>query len=343
MLRELPQKESSLSPEGGGFLDEALFKAPFSTDALKNIISKIPLQRDVVFPAKIPGIHIDVLRTDLIDPQISGNKLFKLWGHLHAFDRSNAQNSILASFGGAYSNHLHALAAAGRRLSYPTIGFIRGEQPKKPSATLSDLQNMGMTLVFLDRASYRRKHEPAFQQDLEQRYLAERSVYWLPEGGGGERGLAGVATLGQFIAGKNYSHVVHACGTGTTLAGLISGFSSFSCSSENVVVPKLLGISALRANRSIIDNVIHLLRTVGCRTKRISWSVSNQYHHGGFAKLSADLSAFMDKFNEETAIPSDRVYTGKVFYAVAKMLADGCFAGGSRILVVHSGGLQGNR
>lgn len=289
-------------------------------------------------------VQVDIFRADLIDKQLGGNKLFKLWGHLHRYYRDFGHDSPLASFGGAYSNHLYALAALGQRLGLNTIGFVRGQAPRTPSPTLKDLKAMGMSLRFLDRQKYREKSDPGFLDVLVKQHKISGPVMWIPEGGGGTEGLLGMKVLGECLSQLEYNYIVHACGTGTSLAGLIEGLRLGQKLKKGHLATstKVFGVSALRSHDSTIRQISGLIREQSDRAN-VSWALSNQYHHGGFAKISAELQSFIANFTEQTAIPLDRVYTGKVLFAVSDMLKNGIFEQGTRVLVIHSGGLQGNR
>lgn len=348
-MRKLPEAKSAISPSSGRFLEQVLAGDLSSIDSLRAIVQSIPIQSLSWSPAKAINVNVDVLRADLLHPKLGGNKLFKLWGHLQAYKSEISQSNKaigsgapnLVSFGGAYSNHLYALAAIGEVLEVSTVGVIRGERPRTPSATLQDIEAMGMRLVFLDRQRYRQKDSSTVRSFLQDQHNICARSFWIPEGGAGQRGRLGCEYLGRLISDDhNYTHVVHACGTATSLAGLMRG----CLASASKRPPSWLGISALRSDRQLVDTIRAATEEYrGVSSQRLKWSLTNQYHEGGFAKVSTALTGFMQDFHEETAIPIDRVYNGKVFYALADMLRRSVFEQGSRVLVIHSGGLQGNR
>ncbi|HEX2608769.1 MAG TPA: pyridoxal-phosphate dependent enzyme [Flavisolibacter sp.] len=263
---------------------------------------------------------IDVLRLDRIDPVISGNKWFKLKGYLaQAF--ATGKKGIL-TFGGAYSNHLLATASACNRAGLKSIGIIRGERPAVLSPTLQQAQSYGMQIHFISRAEYAEKKLPAA--------LIEDADYLrVPEGGYGVPGMEGAKDI---LAGTNresYTHILAAIGTGTMLAGLAAA-----------ALPnqEVWGVNVLKNHRSHREDINELLKG----EEHAPFQIIESYHFGGYAKHTAELIRFMNDWYRQTGIPSDFVYTGKLFFAVADLLATQQLPGNSRLLVVHSGGLQGN-
>lgn len=335
MSKEKGARSSPLSR----FIDTGLLKPPYSDQALRKLIRSTPIQAVSYLASNGVKFELDVLRTDLIDLKLGGNKLFKLWGYASDIGDLDVKPDFIASFGGAYSNHLYALAALGEKLDLSTIGFVRGEKPKRFSSTLRDVQSMGMKLYFISRASYGQITDPSFKHELVRQHSLAGSIYWIPEGGRGLLGMAGCEVLGSVLSGLGYTHIVHACGTGTTLAGLCRGADKAQKDRENSQT-SFVGISALRSNSSTVREIMQYTDNL---TNPVNWLISNQFHHGGFAKLSDELDSFMHIFYEQTAIPIDRVYTGKMFYALSQMYSANFFKKGSRILAIHSGGTQGNR
>ena len=263
---------------------------------------------------------VDVLRLDLIHPVISGNKWFKLKGYLEEASRLG-KNHIL-SFGGAYSNHIVATAAAAQSKGFSSTGLIRGEEPANLSPTLMDAKDYGMRLVFISRDDYSKKLIP-------DEIISEPGTYVVPEGGYGPIGASGAAEIALLTKMSNYTHVVAATGTGTMLAGLIMA-------SKNIQV---VGIPILKNLGTLPAEINRLLPTA----LQDQYQIINGYQFGGYAKYSSALIRFMNNWYSETGIPSDFVYTGKVFFAVDDMVRQNFFPAESRVLVIHSGGLQGNR
>ena len=272
------------------------------------------------------NIGVDVLRLDLLHPVVSGNKWFKLKGHLHQALLS--PNPTILTFGGAWSNHLVATAFAAKQLGLPAIGIIRGERAPKLSATLEDATSYGMSLVFISREEYARNEQPEFLRELAKSYPG---VYIIPEGGGGEAGILGCEDILKGINNKKYTHILCAIGTGTTFLGLVRA----STRDQQVIgVPVLKGFDTLEAIDK--DNILGPELRVRCR-------LLPDFHFGGYARHPQQLLDFMNRFYREKGIPSDIVYTGKLFYALEQGLSQSLFPTHSRLLVIHSGGLQGNQ
>lgn len=275
------------------------------------------------------GVELAVLRLDLIDPLISGNKWFKLAPHLRAARMSGAQGLI--SLGGAHSNHLHALAAAGRRFDFPTVGLLRGTPQDTP--TVRDLQRFGMHLHWLGYGGYRARHLPGFWQPWRERYA---NLYPVPEGGGGLPGALGCAELVKHInqhlpalGWSDYDALWLAVGTGTTLAGLLIGEAG---------AHPVYGAMAVPANHGVAEQVKTLLAQAGVAARG--------YHlldacRGGFAAVDAQLLAFIEQNERATQLPLEPVYTAKALIALRQHVEAGYFARGCRVVFLHTGGLQG--
>jgi 1-aminocyclopropane-1-carboxylate deaminase len=268
-------------------------------------------------------LELWIKRDDLLHPIISGNKWRKLKYSLnHAL---NMGANTIISMGGAYSNHLHALAYTGKLLGLKTIGLIRGEPAEKLTPSLLDMQAWGMELRFVSRSDYRvlrqYKHWDALP-DL------TAGQYWLPEGGAQTLALQGVAELVQEID-ISYDTLCVACGTGATLAGLVNAVP------DNVSV---LGFAALKNAGFLTADVNALLAR-----PHANWQINLDYHFGGFAKTNAELLAFMDEFEARTQIPLEPVYTAKMLYGIYDLIEKQAFQPKQRIIALHTGGLQGKR
>jgi 1-aminocyclopropane-1-carboxylate deaminase len=268
-------------------------------------------------------IKAAVLRLDKIDPVISGNKWFKLRYYLE--DAKNKRKKNIITFGGAWSNHILATAAACNKEGLHCTGIIRGEQPVEFSPTLLQAKAWGMELVFVSRSDYRDHFIPEGMLDPES--------YVIKEGGYGEPGARGASTILQCCQEK-YTHYCCAAGTGTMTAGLINALSP---------AQKLISISVMKNNREL-ENKISALLTRKNQDPNISpqWQVFHDYHFDGYAKYQPGLLQFMNDFYRQSSIPTDFVYTGKLFYAIADLIQKDFFEAGSNILLIHSGGLQGN-
>lgn len=256
-------------------------------------------------------IHVDVLRLDKIHPEISGNKWFKLRYYLEEA-RLKGKTNIL-TYGGPWSNHLLATAAACKLYGFNCKGIIRGEKPAIASEVLSRIEALGMELVFVPRTGYRSGQVPAA--------LNDPGNYIIAEGGYGELGSKGASTISDYIQDHHYSFICCAAGTGTMAAGL--GRSGH-----------VVAISVLKNNLDLEEKI----RALG--TGNVS--VIHDYHFGGYAKYTEELTRFMNLIFEQTLIPTDFVYTAKLFFAVSDLAVKDNFAPGSRLLLIHSGGLIGN-
>ncbi len=268
-------------------------------------------------------VLVDVLRLDLIHPIVSGNKWFKLKEYLK--DAKDKSKKVLVTFGGAYSNHIVATAAAAQLQGFKSIGIIRGERPSVLSHTLSSAKDYGMDLFFVSREDYRRKTIPG---EILNKYSSEE-LYLIPEGGYGEKGTLGAADILLQNDTSFYSHIITAVGTGTTLSGITMSALPFQ---------KTIGISVLKNNFSLQQEIETLLPV----EKHESFQLLHGYHFGGYAKYTEQLFRFMNQLYSKTAIPTDFVYTAKTFYAVIDLIANGNFTINDKILIVHTGGLQGN-
>lgn len=267
------------------------------------------------------NISLSVLRLDKIHPQVSGNKLYKL----HFFlEKALASSKRILTFGGAYSNHLSATAFACHANKISCIGIVRGEKPAMLSHTLAYCLSLGMELIFLSREKYFRKDEPYFEDNLLEKYP---DYIIIPEGGFAHDGMKGAALIPALYKSDDYTHICCAVGTATTLAGLIS-----SSEKENIT-----GFSVLKNFNDLEERLKILLN---CPTK--NYSIISNYHFGGYAKRNEELINFMNRFYNETGIPTDFVYTGKMLYGTIDLINKNYFENGSKILCIHTGGLQGN-
>jgi len=266
------------------------------------------------------NIQLDVLRLDKIHPVVSGNKWFKLKYYLQqAIDGNYAG---IATFGGAFSNHILAAAYACNTLGIKCTGFIRGEMPQQYSQTLLDAQALNMQLEFVSRAAF---------ADKDVIMQAYPGLFFIPEGGYGKIGARGAAEILQLVPDLSaYDHIVCAAGTGTMLAGI-----------TNAALPhqQCIGISVLKNNLSLEKEMLALVEKQAAGLVRIV----HDYHFGGYAKYKQQLIDFMNTIWLEHILPLDFVYTAKAFYAVLDMAGQHYFPNTSKILFVHSGGLQGNR
>ena len=270
------------------------------------------------------GITLYIKRDDLLHPEFGGNKWRKL-----KYNLINAQNNnyhTLLTFGGAYSNHIYATAAAGKHFGFKTISFIRGEEHTPLNETLSFAKNCGMQLHYINRKQYKEKDSHEFLQTLKNKFA---EAYILPEGGSNSLALKGCAeTINEIDI--NFDLICSACGTGATLAGYISALNSKQSA---------LGFAVLKGD-FLTNEVSSFLKD---KRDLPYWEINNDFHFGGYAKINADLINFMKNFEEEYKIPLDAIYNGKMFYGLFELIKTGRFKPNSTIIAVHSGGLQGNK
>ena len=285
-------------------------------------LTKAKVQKLSLESFNFPEIEADVLRLDAIDEVISGNKWFKLKWHLIQAFENDAKG--IATFGGAYSNHLVATAAACQRIGFPCVGFIRGEPSYSPSTSIVQMKALGMQLEYINRQSYKSKEE---LQLLWTKNYPE--YYWVPEGGAGIQGVKGGMEIMELLPENNYSRVFCAIGTGTTMAGLLESSTNHQL---------ICGVPVLKWSEAEMNSLTFLQETA-----KQNFKLYPGYHEGGYAKWNKNLIDFMNRLFSETGIPTDFVYTGKLFKAVLDLMRKGEIKSGEKIMLVHSGGLQGNR
>ncbi|MEN9655396.1 MAG: 1-aminocyclopropane-carboxylate deaminase [Bacteroidota bacterium] len=267
------------------------------------------------------GISLVIKREDLIHPFVSGNKFRKLKYNLLQAKAEN--HTTLLTFGGAYSNHIAAVAYAGKENGFQTIGIIRGDELADKIAsnpTLKFAQECGMQFEFVSREAYRLKTEAAFLEQLEEQY---GSFYLVPEGGTNAFAIKGCE---EILTNEDtvFDYIGCAIGTGGTISGIINSALSHQ---------KVLGFPALKGEflQDEIRNFVH----------NDNWELITDYHFGGYAKVNDELIAFINWFFEQTQIPLDPVYTGKMVFGIFDLITKNYFPENSKILLIHTGGLQG--
>ncbi len=278
--------------------------------------------------AEISGVHLIVKRDDLLnlqaDDPFCGNKWRKLkYNLLHA---SRLGCKQLLTFGGAYSNHIAAVASAGSHFDFKTIGIIRGERHPKLNPTLAFAHSCGMHLHYLDRASFRNKTSPTVIADLRRRY---GDFYLIPEGGTNELAIQGCSELIRELELQLPvlpDVICLSCGTGGTLAGVISGLNGRN---------RAIGFSALKG--SFLREAVEAMLP----TSFSNWQIDTEYHFGGYAKFTDRLIHFINDFYGKYQFRLDPIYTGKLFFGLFDLINCGFFQPGTTVLAVHTGGLQG--
>ena len=263
------------------------------------------------------GISVGVLRLDLIHPIISGNKLFKLKYYL---EKAQKEQKAVMTHGGPFSNHLAATAYYCKLLNIKCRGIVRGEHEIPLSATLQQCEQHGMHLEFVDRSIYSK-----LSNDL----IESATEVIIPEGGFGALGMKGAAEIMQHQVLDNATHLAVSVGSATTLAGLLLG------NKKNM---ELIAVPAIKNMQDIPERLEKILE----RKDFVMPTIFNEYHFGGFAKIDAKLISFMNQFYTEHKIPTDRIYTSKLLFTIRKKIEEGYFQEGSKIIAIHTGGLQGN-
>lgn len=271
-------------------------------------------------------VRLFIKREDIIHPHVSGNKWRKLKYNL--VEAKSLGHDTLLTFGGAYSNHIYATAAAAKEAGFKSIGIIRGDELKsKPrNKTLLFAEKNGMQLEFVDRMRYREKNSDGMVRQLNQKY---NSPYIIPEGGTNMLAIKGCEEI-ITSEDRHFDFVCCSVGTGGTMSGVICGMQGHG---------KLLGFSALKGN-FLTDEITSLLNQYDPSFPE-NWEVIVDYHHGGYAKTSESLVEFISDFEKKIKILLDPIYTGKMLYGIFDMVRKGCFLAGTKILVIHTGGLQG--
>jgi 1-aminocyclopropane-1-carboxylate deaminase/D-cysteine desulfhydrase-like pyridoxal-dependent ACC family enzyme len=291
----------------------------------ENIVKlEMAVLQPVEFPSPVP-VPVFMKRLDLIHPSISGNKWFKLKYNLKAA-RESGYDTLL-TFGGAYSNHIHAASAAGKEFGFKTIGLIRGEEHLPLNPTLAFAAGNGMRIHYLRRSEYRNKHLPEFIDWVHQNF---GEVYIVPEGGTNPLAVKGTSEIPGLI-GTEYDYIATACGTAGTISGIIAGLAGRK---------KVLGFAVLKGASFLIENARQNVFNHSGKAFE-NWSINLDYHFGGYAKFNRELITFISQFEEINGIPLDPVYTGKMMYGIYDLAGRDYFNGGNTIVALHTGGIQG--
>lgn len=308
-----------------------------SEDEFLTRANEIQLQ-EVSWPlAEKKGIEILFRRDDLIDAYLSGNKFYKLFYNLHA--ARNLGQQQLVTYGGAYSNHIHATAMAAKLYGFNAVGVIRGERPKVLSPTLLDAESAGMRLHFISRSDYRNNCSLELNRELENLY---GDFFEIPEGGANAYGVQGARVIGNAIRQAvkgDYTSICLAAGTANTLAGVAAGLVN---THESYPVANVLGFSVLKGSGVLGEQVCDYQQSINNVSS--NWRLISGYHCGGYAKkLPPFLHKFMREFESDTGIQLDPVYTLKMCWGVAQLMLKNYWPSGSRLILIHTGGLQGRR
>ncbi len=280
-------------------------------------------------------IAIEVLRLDQIHPVVSGNKWYKLRYYIKEAMDLNAKT--IASFGGPYSNHLVALAYAAQINGLNSIGYVRSNEGEPITKSLQEAVSYGMQLIHLGRTSFQENKKELLSKNTN----GQQETFFIDEGGYGTLGAKGASTIIRDWDQSNntktfienpihaYDYIISAVGTGTMIAGIM-----------NAASPRqyIIGIPVLKNEGSIKNEILNLLAN-----KDSKFELLHDFHQGGYAKTTPLQIEFMNRLWDHTKIPTDIVYTSKVFYAVEQLMQQKFFKPDSKVLIIHSGGLQGNR
>jgi len=281
----------------------------------------VPTQEISLPLLKQHRVSLCVRREDSIHPMISGNKFRKLKYNL--VKAKEEHHHTLITFGGAYSNHIPATAFAGKQQGFKTIGVVRGEELEfswKTNPTLATASELGMTFKFISRDTYRKKDEPYFIDKLLETF---GRAYIIPEGGTNGLAIRGCEEI-LAASDKEYEVVCCSVGTGGTIAGIINASAAHQ---------QILGFTALKGE--------FLQKDICKFTAKRNWELCTAYHFGGYAKIIPELITFINDFKKVTGIPLDPVYTGKMMYGITDLIGKGYYEPGTKILAIHTGGLQG--
>jgi 1-aminocyclopropane-1-carboxylate deaminase/D-cysteine desulfhydrase-like pyridoxal-dependent ACC family enzyme len=284
--------------------------------------SQVQKLEDPLFLSK--KVEIYILRDDLLHPGISGNKWRKLKYNLLDLDQQNIRTVV--TVGGPYSNHIAAVAEAGHLFGFRTIGLIRGYESYRENVTLKRAAHLGMDIRFFDKSTYE-KIQVEYLDQLEE----EIGLFgFLPLGGGNAFGMQGCKEI-NFEIPERTTDILVPCGTGSTMAGIISGTKAKQ---------RVIGFPAMKNGAFMKDEVTDYLEKAG--SKNTNFAINTDYHFGGFAKMKVDLALFLKEFNKNQGFSLDGVYNGKMMFGLYEMLRQDYFPVGSVITAVHTGGVQGN-
>lgn len=271
------------------------------------------------------GVELAIKRLDLVHPLVSGNKFFKLKYNLK--EASNQGFQSILTFGGAYSNHIQTTSAAAKISGLNSIGMIRGEETLPLNPTLEFAQKQGMKIEYVNRADYRKKNEAEYLDKLKEKFP---NSFIIPEGGTNSLAIQGTSEILEEGDSK-FKYIILSIGTGGTFGGILKGLLPHQTA---------LGISSLKGS-FINKEISELIEKYQINLKG-QWEINSDYHFGGYAKYNQKLIDFIWGFYESFGIILDPIYTGKMMYGLWDLIQKDHFSRGSKILAIHTGGLQGN-
>ncbi len=281
------------------------------------------LKTNIEFLCALNGVEVWVKRDDLIDPFVSGNKLYKLKYNLEQALKEG-KNSLL-TFGGAFSNHIAATASYAQQHGLKSIGIIRGEYVDRENPTLAFAASKGMQLNFVSRDEYKQKHHQHYLHTLRKTFP---DAFIIPEGGANALGIKGAEEI-LTDQTQDFDAVVCAIGTGTTVAGILK-----ACADHQ----RVIGVT-VHKHAKIMDEVLDLDPRLSAHWHKLS--VETDFHCGGYAKWNMALIEFMQTIHRDYGLKTDPIYTGKALFALNTLIQNNTFSAGNRVLFIHTGGLQG--
>lgn len=291
---------------------------------MASVTERTPLQKIEDPFILSAGVNLYVKRLDMNHPYISGNKWYKLKYNIPEIEKT-AHKTVL-TFGGAYSNHIAAVAVAGEEFGFRTIGVIRGEEQRELNGTLSFAIRNGMKLHFVSREDYRKKESKEFISSLSQQF---GDFYLLPEGGSNDLAVKGCGEILNDVK-IPFNWVCSSCGTGATLAGLILSLKQGQ---------QAIGFSSLKGANYLEEEVEKQLSHFQINSSS-NWQINNDYHFGRYAKTPKELLDFIRQFEMENNIPLDNIYTGKMMFGIYDLVKKSFFKRGETIIALHTGGLS---
>lgn len=278
-----------------------------------------PVQRIDIDLYREKNLEVYIKREDLIHPEVSGNKWRKL---KYNIEQAKKENKGILTFGGAFSNHIYATAHAARYFGLPCIGLIRGKYVDLNNPSLSAVRAVGMQLELLSREEYGKKEEEDFLEVLQKKYP---DYLIIPEGGNNAKAIEGLKELGKEINDLAFTPdlILVPAGTASTARGLLRSIPKQS---------QLLVFSSLKGD-FLNDRLV--------LEENENWILQTEFHFGGYARVNADLINTINTFKTQTGIPLDPIYTAKMLYGFHALLERGAIEANSKILLIHTGGLQG--
>lgn len=298
---------------------------------VKELAITTPSIEQQIMPAwdNANNVQLWVKRDDLIHPIISGNKWRKL---SHALQSAvDNQCRHIVSFGGGFSNHLHALGYCCQKLGIRLTAIVRGDYSANPSPMLADLLNWQTDIQYVNRITYQKRTDNDYLNTLQQTYP---DALIIPEGGSQQQALVGMADVIAELT-QHYDYIVAPVASGGTLAGLVYA------NNQQKLNSRVLGIAVLKG-QGYLERLVSDLLPQSVKNPP-DWQINHDYHCGGYAKSPSYLQTFCTAFFNHTQIPVEPVYSGKIFYALQQLISQNYFSENSKILALHTGGLQGNR